>query len=105
MSRTNSTPPEESFNVRIPAALKAAFEAATLASHRPAAQVIGDFMRSFVEEQQHAEAGYDAWFRAAVQAALDDPDPGIPHDEVMAEMKSRLDTRNAAAAKRADHMA
>jgi DNA-damage-inducible protein J len=27
-------------------------------------------------------AAYDAWFRAKVQEALDDPRPGIPHEEV-----------------------
>lgn len=27
-------------------------------------------------------AAYDAWFRAKVRAALDDPRPAIPHDEV-----------------------
>lgn len=32
-----------------------------------------------------AEA-HDRWFRAQVQASLDDPRPCIPHDQVMAEM-------------------
>jgi hypothetical protein len=36
---------------------------------------------------EEAEA-YDVWFRARVQEALDDPRPGIPHDQVMAEMKA-----------------
>ena len=36
--------------------------------------------------------GYDAWFRAKVQEALDDPRPGIPHEEVMAEMKQLIDS-------------
>ncbi len=34
--------------------------------------------------------GYDAWFRAKVQAALDDPRPPIPHDEAMAEVRRRI---------------
>ncbi|RMO42161.1 stability determinant, partial [Pseudomonas savastanoi] len=29
---------------------------------------------------------YDRWFRLQVQASLDDPSPGVPHDQVMAEM-------------------
>jgi DNA-damage-inducible protein J len=29
------------------------------------------------------DAAYDAWFRAKVQEALDDPRPLIPHEEVM----------------------
>ena len=33
---------------------------------------------------------YDRWFRAKVQAALDDPRPGIPHDQVMAEMRALI---------------
>ncbi len=39
------------------------------------------------ETTQDAEA-YDAWFRAKVQASLDNPGPGIPHDEVMARMRA-----------------
>ena len=37
------------------------------------------------ETEQEAES-YDRWFRAKVEASLADPRPGIPHDEVMAEM-------------------
>lgn len=34
-----------------------------------------------------AEAqAYDLWFRAQVQASLDDPRPNVSHDQVMAEM-------------------
>jgi DNA-damage-inducible protein J len=37
-------------------------------------------------------AAHDAWFRAKVQEALDDPRPGIPHAEVEARMaKVRAD--------------
>ena len=32
---------------------------------------------------------YDAWFRARVQEALDDPGPLIPHEEVKAEFVKR----------------
>jgi hypothetical protein len=34
---------------------------------------------------EEAEA-YDVWFRAKVQASMDDSRPSIPHDQVMAEM-------------------
>jgi hypothetical protein len=47
------------------------------------------------ETQEQADS-YDKWFRAKVQASIDDPRPGIPHDQVMAE----LDAIIAAAAKR-----
>lgn len=33
----------------------------------------------------HESAAYDKWFRAQVQEALDDPRPGIPHEQVKAE--------------------
>lgn len=33
----------------------------------------------------HEAASYDKWFRAQVQEALDDPRPGIPHEQVQAE--------------------
>ena len=36
------------------------------------------------ETEEQAEA-YDRWFRQKVQAALDDPRPDVPHEEVMAE--------------------
>lgn len=37
------------------------------------------------ETQEQADS-YDRWFRAKVKASLDDPRPGVPHDQVMAEM-------------------
>ncbi len=30
---------------------------------------------------------HDRWFRAQVQASLDDPEPSTPHDQVMAELE------------------
>ena len=38
-------------------------------------------------------ASYDRWFRAKVQASLDDPRPNIPHDQVMADMRSLLEAK------------
>ena len=37
-------------------------------------------------ETEEQAASYDRWFRAKVQAAMDSTKPGIPHDQVMAEM-------------------
>jgi DNA-damage-inducible protein J len=34
-------------------------------------------------------AAHDTWFRAKVQAALDDPRPSIPHDEIEAHFANR----------------
>lgn len=41
-----------------------------------------------VFETEEQEASYDRWFRAKVQASLDDPSPSIPHDQVMAEVEA-----------------
>jgi len=38
---------------------------------------------------------YDAWFKAKVQQAIDDPRPSIPHAQVMAEMRARIATKAA----------
>jgi hypothetical protein len=42
------------------------------------------------ETQEQADS-YDRWFRAKVQASLDNPGPGVPHDEVMATMEAILE--------------
>lgn len=39
------------------------------------------------ETQEQADS-YDRWFRGRVQRSLDDPRPGIPHDDVMADMEA-----------------
>lgn len=39
-------------------------------------------------ETEEQAASYDRWFRAKVQASLDDPSPCVPHDEVMAEVEA-----------------
>ncbi|MFH0020519.1 stability determinant [Pseudomonas fluorescens] len=41
------------------------------------------------ESGEEAES-YDRWFRAKVQAALDDPRPGIPHEEAMLRLDQLL---------------
>lgn len=46
-------------------------------------------------EQQEQALSYDRWFRAKVQAALDDPCPGIPHEEAMAKMEQMLQAKRA----------
>lgn len=35
---------------------------------------------------------YDRWFRAKVAASLDDPRPGVPHDEAMARIDATIQT-------------
>ena len=53
-----------------------------------------------IEIVAHDEA-YDAWFRAKVQEALDDPRPSIPDEEVRAEFAARRLARAQTARKRA----
>jgi hypothetical protein len=91
MPRTSHHPKEETFNFRVPADLKAAFKAATEAADRPAAQVLRDFMRAYVEKQGRPEPGYDQWFRAQIRAAIDDPRPSIPHDAVIERTRAIID--------------
>ena len=55
-------------------------------------------IESEFETTEDAEA-YDAWFRAKVEKALRSKDPGIPHDEVMAEMRELIAKKRADAAK------
>ena len=44
----------------------------------------------------HRAAAYTQWLAAEIQAAMDDPRPSIPHDEVMARMKARIARPKAA---------
>ena len=40
-------------------------------------------------ELTHSAAAHDAWFRAKVQEALNDPRPGIPQEKVEAHFSRR----------------
>ncbi|CAI2038863.1 Uncharacterised protein [Serratia fonticola] len=44
------------------------------------------------ETQEQADR-YDRWFRAKVEAAMNSTKPRIPHDQVMAEIRSRLEAK------------
>lgn len=41
-------------------------------------------------------AAYDRWFRAKVQASLDDPRPGTPHDKVMPKLRESVEAKRRA---------
>lgn len=49
-----------------------------------------DPIESEFASTEEAEA-YDVWFRAKVERSLANPGPGVPHDEVMAQMKAIID--------------
>ena len=46
------------------------------------------------------EAGYDQWFRAKVEEALQSEKPRLPHDAAMAKVQAMLEERRTARAKR-----
>ncbi|MCF5547408.1 antitoxin [Pseudomonas salomonii] len=56
----------------------------------PVSPIVSEF------ETEEQAASYDRWFRAKVQASIDDPRPSIPHEEVMAEVERMLEERRAA---------
>lgn len=47
--------------------------------------------RSDALKRAHEAAAYDNWFRAQIQASLDDPRPNIPDTEVKAHFAARRD--------------
>ena len=80
---------EATFTFRVDEALKAEFAKAAKARDRSGAQLLRDFMRDFVRDQQEAVA-HDAWFRRQVQVGLDSADAGdlVPAEEVEAEAEA-----------------
>lgn len=42
-------------------------------------------------ETEEPAVSYDRWFRAKVQASLDDPRPAVPHDRVMARIDAIIE--------------
>lgn len=81
---------ESVFTLKLESELRDAFMAEAHAVHRPASQLVRDFMRDFIQRQREARE-HDAWFRAKVQEALDDPDPGTPQDAVMDEARAIIE--------------
>lgn len=52
-------------------------------------KTLDPIISEFVTEEQ--ATSYDRWFRAKVQASLDDPRPSVPHDEAMARIRATID--------------
>jgi len=87
---------ETTFTFRVDEALKTEFSTAAKARDRSGAQLLRDFMREFVQQQQEA-AAHDAWFRRQVQIGLDSANAGnlIPAVEVEARFAAkRVATRH-----------
>lgn len=70
-------------------------------AHQQLLQDYIDGTASLDDLLEHARAyAYDQWFRAQVQEAIDDPRPSIPHDQVMANVRARLESIRSARAVR-----
>jgi len=46
-------------------------------------------------EAEMEDAAYTQWLRAKVQEAIDDPRPGIPHEQVMAAAQALIEELKA----------
>ena len=91
---------EATFTFRVDDALKSEFAQAAKARDRTGAQLLRDFMRDFVRQQQEA-AEHDVWLRRQVQIGLDSANAGelLSNEEVeaeaaawRAEMRRKLDS-------------
>jgi len=81
---------EATFTFRVDEGLKNEFSTAAKVRDRTAAQLLRDFMRDFVRQQQDATE-HAAWFRSQVQAGLDSANAGrlVPAEDVEAEFAAR----------------
>ena len=81
---------EATFTFRVDANLKDQFTTAAKGRDRTGAQLLREFMRDFVRQQQEA-AEHDTWFRRQVQTGLDAADTGnlIPAAEVEAKFAAK----------------
>lgn len=48
------------------------------------------------QREQHDDA-YSRWLAAEIQAAIDDPRPSIPHEEVLTAMEAKITRLKAGA--------
>jgi predicted transcriptional regulator len=81
---------EATFTFRVEEDLKNEFSTAAKTRDRSAAQLLRDFMRDFVRQQQEA-AEHDTWFRRQVQIGLDSANTGnlIPSVDVEAKFAAK----------------
>ena len=81
---------EATFTFRVDENLKDQFTTAAKSRDRTGAQLLRDFMRDFVRQQQEA-AEHDVWFRRQVQNGLDSANAGnlIPAAEVEAKFAAK----------------
>jgi predicted transcriptional regulator len=86
---------EATFTFRVDESLKSEFTKAAKHRDRSGAQLLRDFMRDFVRQQQE-EGEHDSWFRREVQAGIDAANAGelVSNEDVEAEAEAwRRETR------------
>ena len=90
MTGQNPRSKADSFNFRVDPALKTAFTVAADAVHRPAAQVLREFMRAYVRHRQQRAFDQEArrQSRVITEAAAD---PDSEEAAVMRELEAALD--------------
>ncbi|MBN3787478.1 hypothetical protein [Burkholderia sp. Ac-20353] len=90
---------EATSTFRVDETLKAEFATAANTHHRTGAQLLRDFMRDYVKQQQEA-AEHDAWLRAKVERSRASANAGnlVP----AAEVEARFAVRRAATRRRLD---
>ena len=78
---------ESVFSMKLESELRDQFMAEAAAIHRPASQLVREFMRDFVQRRRQARE-HDAWFRAEVEQGMREADdPGtrrIAHEDATA---------------------
>ena len=81
---------DTTFTFRVDEALKTEFSSAAKTRDRNAAQLLRDFMRDFVRQQQES-AEHDSWFRQQVQSGLASANANklIPAAKVESEFASK----------------
>lgn len=77
------------FTMKLEQELRDEFMIEARSTHRPASQLVRDFMREFVQHQ-HQLRDHDTWFKQQVQASIDDNSLSLPHEQVMDKMKQQL---------------
>ena len=84
---------DATFTFRVDEVLKEQFSNAAKSRDRTGAQLLRDFMREFVKQQQEATE-HDIWFRRQVQVGLNSANAGklIPAAEVEAEFAAKRAT-------------
>lgn len=81
---------DATFTFRVEETLKEQFTTAAKVRDRSGAQLLRDFMREFVQQQQ-VTADHDQWFRQQIQTGLDSANAGnlVPAAEVEAKFAAR----------------